>query len=388
MASTVYDKRVIFTSRHFKKEVLVKLNTQNTPVWIPLQITEKSTRTLILYFFLDDGSKTSSSLILTVPLHFSLSANVNDYTCEALLQDDRDGKELAKELKQSSDVRSFSVDVTHTPPSTYTVTDLKNPNVEYGKPLYGPSQASSELDFSLRDIQEGLRKLNMTAQEVILLYGKACSHMSSMGAEEFANFVPITHLYRSKPILHFLNIYNNTNGIMYKYIKNFGGDPSSTLNRKLHGLFFSANIDPLTGRPPDVSYYGDQRIHIPVMFMINSDINLYFADFYCHYVNHHVTLVVTLKGSEADLFCSKRLMPLDPNFNVFLFRRPHALHAMVNSKITVEVFYTESINIVQMINSRCAFLTSVTQKGNAALKTAVGLPKRRDCKICNLKTNS
>ncbi|XP_061162388.1 phytanoyl-CoA hydroxylase-interacting protein-like [Saccostrea echinata] len=515
MANTVYDKKVVFTSRHFKKEVFVKLHTQNVPIWIPLQITEKSTRSLILHFSLDDGSKTSRSLVLTVPLHVNLSPDVNDYTCEALFQDCRDGKELIKVLKETSNVGSFSVDVTHTPPSTYTVTDLKESTTETGTPLYGPSQVSSQLDFSIRDIQEGLRKLcifststarnglvpslhnglvpslhnglvpslplsdisnsndhqveipvttsrnnnrqnnalkwlsliflkdvetgvillytteasqftfpfqlrpisdyelmvfrgcqiqdncflikgvtlcsfrsYMTTQEVNMLYVRACSHVSSMGMEQFAKFIPISHLYRSKPILHFLNIYNNTNGIMYKYIKNFGGDPSSTLNRKLHGLFFSANVDPLTGLPPAVSYYGNQRIHIPVRFMINSDINLYFADFYCHYVNHHVTLVITVKGSEADLFCSKRLMPLDPNFNVFLFRRPHDLHAMVNSKVTVEVFYTESINIVQMLKTRCAFLTSVTQKGNAALKTAVGLPKRQDCKICNLKTNS
>ena len=154
------------------------------------------------------------------------------------------------------------------------------------------------------------------------------------------DFIPVTYLYRNKSLLHFLIIYNNTNGIMFKYIKNFGGDPASTLNRKLHGLFFSANVDPTTGLPPPVSYYGDQRIHIPVSLMITPFTNLYFADFYCHYVNHKVTLVVTLKGSEADNFCRSRLLPLNQSFNEFLYLSPGSHIAMVNTRVTVEVFYT------------------------------------------------
>lgn len=227
--------------------------------------------------------------------------------------------------------------------------------------------------------------VDMTQKEVYLLYGKACIHSLSPGPGLPYDFCPVSHLYRSKPILHFLNIFNNTGGIMYKFIKNFGGDPASTLNRNLHGLFFSASVDPLTGQPPAVSYYGDQRIHIPVGCMINENTNLYFADFYCHYVNHHVTLVITVKGSEADVFCRPRLLALNPAYNEFLYHRPHEQHAMVNTKVTVEVFYTESINITEFLRSKLAYLTSVKQSGNVALKTVIGLPKRKDCKICNIK---
>ncbi|XP_061197709.1 phytanoyl-CoA hydroxylase-interacting protein-like [Saccostrea echinata] len=227
----------------------------------------------------------------------------------------------------------------------------------------------------------------MTKQEVSMLHERTLMHMFSKNIGRYENYVPISYLYRSKPQQYFWNIYNKTNGIMYKYIKNFGGDPSSSLNRNLHGLFFSANVSSTTGLPPAVSYYGDQRIHIPVSFMINSDRNLYFADFYCHYTKHHVTLVVTLKGTDADLFCRERLLSLNSKFNKFLFRRPHETHAMVSTKVTVEVFYTESINIFELLNDRVAFESFVPQKGNAALKTYVGLPKRKDCKICNLKTN-
>ncbi|XP_048761296.1 uncharacterized protein LOC125670244 isoform X3 [Ostrea edulis] len=391
--------------------------------------------------------------------------------------------------------KTFSIDVTHIPPSTYTVTDLNQSNVEKRPTSSKASQASPQ-PYSLYHIEEGLRKLDlssrsttqverektlpttassdrrktalplsvlpdnhrrnntleclslvflkdietgsiylfsttnsqftipfqlrpisvyelmafqgcqiqqhcflisavafcsfttyMTQHEVALLYRKACTFMSPTGIEQAIPYVKVSHLYRNKPILHFLNIYNNMGGIMYKYLKNFGGDPSSTLNRKLHGLFFSANVDPTTGLPPPMSFYGDHRIHIPVSYMINSATNMYFADFYCHYSNHHVTLVVTLRGSNADLFCQKRLISLDPYFNVFLFRRPYDLNAMVNTKVTVEVFYTESINIAALLRSRCAFVTSVPQMGNAILKTIVGLPKRKDCKICNLKNN-
>uniref|UniRef100_K1QBQ2 Argininosuccinate lyase n=1 Tax=Magallana gigas TaxID=29159 RepID=K1QBQ2_MAGGI len=226
---------------------------------------------------------------------------------------------------------------------------------------------------------------DMTQNEVYLLYGKACIHSLSPGPRPSYDFYPVTHLYRSKPILYFLDIFNNSGGIMEKYIKNLGGDPASTLNRRLHGLFFSSSADPLTGQPPAVSYYGDQRIHIHIGFMIDQSRNLYFADFYCHYVNHRVTLVITLKGSEADAFCRQRLRALDPAYNEFLYRRPHEHYAMVNTKVTVEVFYTEDINIFRLLRLNLAYLTSVQQSSNAELKTVIGLPKRIDCKICNIK---
>nr|XP_022337066.1 phytanoyl-CoA hydroxylase-interacting protein-like [Crassostrea virginica] len=228
-------------------------------------------------------------------------------------------------------------------------------------------------------------KSYMTQTEVYELYKRALRHTLCPGFLPCYDFIPVTYLYRNKPLLHFLNICNNTNGIMFKYIKNFGGDPASTLNRKLHGLFFSANVDPTTGLPPPVSYYGDQRIHIPVSLMITPFTNLYFADFYCHYVNHKVTLVVTRKGSEADNFCRSRLLPLNQSFNEFLYLSPGSHVAMVNTRVTVEVFYTESIDIMNLLKSKYAYMTTVKQSGNPLLKTIVGIPKRKDCQICNIK---
>lgn len=484
MASKIYNQEVIFQSGLTTKVVTVTLERCLTPVWIPLLITERKARTALLHLYLSTGVEGSTPITLTVPLFVGLSSDVTDYTCETLFQDGRDEQESVNNIKKNSNVGTFSVDVSHHPPSTYTVKDLYS-GVFDNEPSRPFSQISQTRSVALEDptffIQRGLRKLclsatktssglihaplesefnkagrkflpriclvflkdtetgiislfstmdseltipfqlrpvcdyellvlrgyepkkclfiinavafcsfksYMTQNELYLLYGKACTHSLSPGPGPPYDFYPVTHLYRSKPILHFLNIFNNTGGIMYKYIKNFGGDPASTLNRKLHGLFFSASVDPLTGQPPAVSYYGDQRIHIPVGFMINQSTNLYFADFYCHYVNHHVTLVITLKGSEADAFCLPRLLALNPAYNEFLYRRPHEQHAMVNTKVTVEVFYTESIDIVEFLRSKLAYLSSVKQSGNAALKTVIGLPKRKDCKICNIKEPS
>eukprot|EP00105_Crassostrea_gigas_P008150 XP_011422619.1 PREDICTED: uncharacterized protein LOC105325001 [Crassostrea gigas] len=465
MASEIYNQEVIFRSDLTTKVVPIALKRCLIPIWIPLLITERKARTALLHLYLSTGVEDSTPITLTVPLFVGLSSDVTDYTCEALFQDGRDEKESVNNIKKNSNVRTFSVDVSHNPPSTYTVKDLNSDefDIEPSRPLSQISQtrsvASGDTTFF---IQEGLRQLclsatntsngliqhkslvflkdtetgfkslhfalgsewtfpfqlrplcdynllvirgyetkkylffinavavcsfksHMTQNEVYLLYGKACIHSLSPGPRPSYDFYPVTHLYRSKPILYFLDIFNNSGGIMEKYIKNLGGDPASTLNRRLHGLFFSSSADPLTGQPPAVSYYGDQRIHIHIGFMIDQSRNLYFADFYCHYVNHRVTLVITLKGSEADAFCRQRLRALDPAYNEFLYRRPHEHYAMVNTKVTVEVFYTEDINIFRLLRLNLAYLTSVQQSSNAELKTVIGLPKRIDCKICNIK---
>ncbi|XP_022341814.2 uncharacterized protein LOC111135772 isoform X1 [Crassostrea virginica] len=237
--------------------------------------------------------------------------------------------------------------------------------------------------FRVQAVAQCLFKSYMTQVEIDELHKRAVGHTLSTAV--LPSFYPVKYLYRNKPLLHFLHIFTNTKGIMFKYIKNFGGDPASTLNRKLHGLFFSANVDPKTGDPPPVSYYGDQRIHIPVSFMITPDTNLYFADFYCHNIKHKVTLVVTLKGSKADEFCSARLKSLNQSYNEFLYRSPDSTDAMVNTRVTVEVFYTESIDIGKLLESRIAYFTTVQSEGNPFLKTLLGRPKREGCKTCNLK---
>ncbi len=71
--------------------------------------------------------------------------------------------------------------------------------------------------------------------------------------------------------------------------------------------------------------------------------NLYFADFWCHKVIHHITLVVTKPNTTADQFCSEHLLPISLDSNPFVCnigtgffccREPH-----------VDLFYTEDIDL-------------------------------------------
>ncbi|XP_065933759.1 uncharacterized protein [Magallana gigas] len=307
MASEIYNQEVIFRSDLTTKVVPIALKRCLIPIWIPLLITERKARTALLHLYLSTGVEGSTPITLTVPLFVGLSSDVTDYTCEALFQDGRDEKESVNNIKKNSNVRTFLVDVSHNPPSTYTVKDLNSDefDIEPSRPLSQISQtrsvASGDTTFF---IQEGLRQLclsatntsngliqhkslvflkdtetgfkslhfalgsewtfpfqlqplcdynllvirgyetkkylffinavavcsfksYMTQNEVYLLYGKACIHSLSPGPRPSYDFYPVTHLYRSKPILYFLDIFNNSGGIMEKYIKNLGGDPSS-----------------------------------------------------------------------------------------------------------------------------------------------------------------
>nr|XP_022341815.1 phytanoyl-CoA hydroxylase-interacting protein-like isoform X2 [Crassostrea virginica] len=398
-----YDQEVVFIHRQKKNVTHTKLQKQAVRVWVPLQITELKTRTVFMYLFLSNGGERVEPITVSLPLSDDMSCDVMDYTCEALFQDGKDEKERIRLMMQHSGVKNFSVDVDHIPPATYTVTGLTPSSFENDQHPFTDQSRNTKLDQETSAIEKGLQKLvlssnpekhrtehqekvqknDMTQVEIDELHKRALGHTLSTAV--LPSFIPVTHLYRNKPLLHFLHIFTNTKGIMFKYIKNFGGDPASTLNRKLHGLFFSANVDPKTRDPPPVSYYGDQRIHIPVSFMITPDTNLYFADFYCHNIKHKVTLVVTLKGSKADEFCSARLKSLNQSYNEFLYRSPDSTDAMVNTRVTVEVFYTESIDIGKLLESRNAYFTTVQSKGNPLLKTLLGRPKREGCKTCNLK---
>ncbi|XP_061162837.1 uncharacterized protein LOC133172049 [Saccostrea echinata] len=139
MADTIYQKKVIFSSKYRKKEVIVKLRKPTVPQWTILQITDKRTQSLVLYLFLDDGRETSKDLVLTLPLHAKLSQDVHNYTCEPLFQDGRDGKKIIEIVKQISNVGTFSVDVDHKPPSSYTVMDLHLPDFRTGSSTNEPA---------------------------------------------------------------------------------------------------------------------------------------------------------------------------------------------------------------------------------------------------------
>lgn len=203
----------------------------------------------------------------------------------------------------------------------------------------------------------------------------------------------ISFLYRNKPHEYFDKIYkkDKQRGMMTKYMKNDGGDQASPLNRAIQGLFFSAYyMETPDGRiiPPLESPFGDIRFHVAVPFFLNSCNNLYFADFFCHYTNHHVTLVVTEANSYSDRFCKENLIFLESFNNPFLYYNRVNNCFVINTSVNVEVFYTENINVAELILQcpHSAFFTSCISVGDSRKKSFIGQSKNVNCDICNLNT--
>jgi len=195
-------------------------------------------------------------------------------------------------------------------------------------------------------------------------------------------FLPLSHFYRNKSLIYFQEIMASRTGVMTKYLKNWGGDPFSTLNRNLEGLFFSTQLDPKTKLPRNVSFYGNTRLYIPTWLLLNNNTNLYFSDFYCHYQNHKAQLVIAISGSSSDDFCKRSLVQLHPFNNPFWIMSFGILHVTTN--ITVEVFYTENIPIRYLIQWKCGLCFEGSKLLGKALTMAVGIPKNKECRVCNL----
>ena len=195
-------------------------------------------------------------------------------------------------------------------------------------------------------------------------------------------------LYRNKPQVYWNDIFNNRGGIMEKYIKDFHGDKACPINGRIDGLFFNTSCDPQTGQPPLTSQYGETRISLLPARLFNNIHNLYLSDFYCIKLAHYVTLVITIKGSESDLFCQNRLIQLNPQDNPYFcvtqtpLPAPYlsSLHFRVTHRVWVEILYTEDINLHAEIRHGAIF-SRVTSTGTS---TPSGKPKNPDCKVCNL----
>ncbi|ESO05576.1 hypothetical protein HELRODRAFT_135179, partial [Helobdella robusta] len=128
-------------------------------------------------------------------------------------------------------------------------------------------------------------------------------------------------LYRNKTRKHFKNVKRHYDNKLIPCLKDRSGDQRSPINGKLYGLCFTASVRPwsMTGEPLPKSPFGNTRLMLPVEYLLEEDTNLYFADFYCLYGDHHyVTLVVTGRFSEADKFCWRHLIKLDITDNPFL----------------------------------------------------------------------
>ena len=197
-------------------------------------------------------------------------------------------------------------------------------------------------------------------------------------AESFSSGSMLTcdQVYRAKPESYFENIASNDHNIMKVYRKDANGDSASIINDgALDGLFFSTSVPPNSR-----SHFGGRRVLIPASEMIKHDSRLYFADFYCNYRAHYVTVVLTRPGTPADEFCRDRLLPLDLADNKFLTREPQSGSVRVRDSyrpLWIELFCTHDIDLSA---SYCEFKT-IPSIGTSRPN---GLPKRLGCCYCNL----
>ncbi|PIC55567.1 hypothetical protein B9Z55_000785 [Caenorhabditis nigoni] len=157
----------------------------------------------------------------------------------------------------------------------------------------------------------------------------------------------ISVVYRCKPKEYWDQIQTHCQRMMYKYSKVVNGQPANLLNGRLAGLFFSTFVKS-DGSLPKTSLFGDVRFSMPAGILLDPRVHrLYFGDFYCRQKRHYVTLVVTRKGSEADMYCFLNLLSLHPLFNPYLkiiYEDNGNWRFFVATALTVDLFYTENVH--------------------------------------------
>ncbi|XP_050413154.2 phytanoyl-CoA hydroxylase-interacting protein isoform X1 [Patella vulgata] len=222
-----------------------------------------------------------------------------------------------------------------------------------------------------------------STDDVNSLYKKAKEFIKDTGK------IPVRYLYRNKPSDHSTIQDMEKTGIMKKYIKDNAGDPCSSINNRIHGLFFAASPDRLTEEPPNRSPYGDYRIMIKPKYLLHvPGLNLYFADLSCTYPDspHNVTLVLTKRGSTEDRYCQNRLIPLNIEENEFLWysNEDDQYYTTAHSRLWVELCYTEDIEVHRMrTNGELEIVTKCPVFGQDRSRPE-GTRKEIGCKICNL----
>ncbi|KHJ82458.1 hypothetical protein OESDEN_17848, partial [Oesophagostomum dentatum] len=131
------------------------------------------------------------------------------------------------------------------------------------------------------------------------------------------------------------------------------------------------------------SPFGNVRMLVPPGALLDPSINnFYFADFYCNYYTHYVTVVICRKGSETDNYCYTRLYQINAEDNPFLtVIRPSHPHYpptyWVNSGVWVEIYYTEDVPL--WLGRFDNILTT-----GAGTSKIGGLPNNKHCQRCNL----
>ena len=197
--------------------------------------------------------------------------------------------------------------------------------------------------------------------------------------------VQMKYFYRNKPEEYFDNIFLNEGGIMKPYLKDHNGDPGSAINGAIRGLFFSTRVDQALGMPPPSSPFGEKRYNIPVEKLMHTNCGIYFADFYCNFKQHYVTIVVTQKGSDTDLYCQQFLVDIGLNGAKNHFLRYHLGEDRFYcaTALIVEILYTEEIDMHKEFKDPRVFFSESQIRGKGT-STRLGLPKNKNCHQCNL----
>uniref|UniRef100_A0A7E4V0E6 PHYHIP_C domain-containing protein n=1 Tax=Panagrellus redivivus TaxID=6233 RepID=A0A7E4V0E6_PANRE len=154
-----------------------------------------------------------------------------------------------------------------------------------------------------------------------------------------------TYLYRCKPRGYYDACFDDDDGIMKTYVKDFNGHLASPINGVLKGLFFyGRHFDRET--LPDSSPFGDVMWKVPIASLIEHGLdNIYFADFYCLYQAHYVTLVIARVGTPVDDFCARTLVRLDLEENNWLrvHQKQDRTLYYLNCKCWVEIYFTDDL---------------------------------------------
>ncbi|XP_076082087.1 uncharacterized protein LOC143052850 isoform X1 [Mytilus galloprovincialis] len=201
----------------------------------------------------------------------------------------------------------------------------------------------------------------------------------------------IPYFYRNKSIKYFDAIMmNDSDGIMYPNLKDNNGDRYSIVNENIEGIFFSALLLPSTLKPPKTSIFGTRRLYVRSTLLLNENVKMYFADFYCYNnVVHYVTIVLTKPGSESDQFCDKNLVQLNAYSNPFLqlTTLDGVQKVLVTLNAVIEIFYTEPIDLMAMSLLPGATMYSDVQLAGRGSSVEGGIPKKDDCDLCNVRTS-
>ena len=270
---------------------------------------------------------------------------------------------------------------------TYTcqVSKIASISLENGLKIQGLQVIGDEVHFATK----GQLKFRYGVDQVLEVVGGHTWPINNLRklknkASHFrsnSNFMECEYLYRNKPSVYWRNVQNNGT-IMDTSLKEANGDPQCPINNSFKCIFFSANVNRNTGKPFWKSPFGHKRLCVPATMLLNDDMNLYFADFYCLFRAHYVTLVIAKNGSPEDHILSQRLLRLDLYNNQFLRIGHNKKVEVTISNLWVEVLYAHPLDVNAIINNGGYFRhTAVCYEGHSI---PGGLPKRQDCNVCNL----